>query len=99
MIYERPFVQSWGTVRTFLDLLFPSQFMLPVSPVKEDWRVQKLIDLIDSDPANIRWDLEQICEQPQLFMSPWQAPRLFKTCTGIGLKENAKKKRLEVVVR
>ncbi len=99
MIYERPFVQSWGTVRTFLDLLFPSQFMLPVSPVKEDWRVQKLIDLIDSDPANIRWNLEQICKQLQLCMSARQARRLFKTCTGIGIKEYAKKKRLDLAAR
>src|SRR5437879_12052659 len=99
MIYERPFVQSWGTVGTVLDVRCPSQFMLPVSPVKEDWRVQKFIDLIDSDPASIRWNLEQICKELQLCMSARQARRLFKTCTGIGIKEYAKKKRLDVSAR
>ena len=51
MTYERPFVQSWGTVRAFLDLVLPRQFMPPVNQNRDDWRVQKLRDLIDSDPA------------------------------------------------
>src|SRR5213594_2918417 len=99
MIYERPFVQSWGTVRAFLEQFFPRQFTPRISSVSNDWRVQKLINLIDSDPASIRWNLDQICKQLQLCMSARQARRLFKTCTGIGIKEYAKKKRLDVAAR
>ena len=99
MIYERPFVQSWGTVRAFLEQFFPRQFMPRISSVSNDSRVQKLINLIDSDPASIRWNLDQICKQLQLGMSGRQARRLFKTHTGIGIKQYAKKKRLEMAAQ
>src|SRR5437773_10966606 len=99
MIYERPFLQSWGSVRAFLDQFFPRQFMPRISSVSNDWRVQKLINLTDSDPASIRWNLDQICKQLQLCMSGRQALRLFKTHTTIGIKQYAKKKRLEMAAQ
>jgi len=99
MIYERPFVQRWGTVRAFLEQFSPAQLMQRTSPDKNDWRVQRLIDLIDSDPANIQWNLDQVCKQLQLCMSGRQARRLFKIHTGIGVKQYAKKKRLEMAAQ
>ena len=96
MLYEQPVVHSWGTVRVFLDLLSRESPISPMQLVSEDWRVQKIRELIDNDPGNGRSNLDQICSQLELCMSSRQARRLFKSYTGIGIKQYAKQRCLEV---
>ncbi len=96
MIYEQPVVLRWGSPREFLKLFFPKNTDTGVS---EDWRVQKLKNLIDSDPARGLWCLDETCKQLGLGISGRQARRLFKACAGLGIKEYAKKKRLEAAAQ
>jgi len=92
MNYERPVVQSWGTLRDFLNL-FSSKRIHP--PVSDDWRVQKLKSLIDIDPAKVQRNLDHICKELRLCVSARQARRLFKACTGVGIKEYRMTRRLD----
>jgi len=92
MNYERPIVQSWGTLRDFLNL-FSSKRIHP--PVSDDWRVQKLKSLIDIDPAKVQRNLDHICKELRLCVSARQARRLFKACTGVGIKEYRMTRRLD----
>jgi methylphosphotriester-DNA--protein-cysteine methyltransferase len=92
MIYDRPIVHNWGTLNNFLDL-FSQKEMHP--PVSDDWRVQKLRNLIDTDPAKVQRNLDQVCKELGLCVSARQARRLFKACTGVGIKEYRMKRRLE----
>ena len=92
MTYEQPVVLRWGSPRELLQLFVSKD---TVARPSEDWRVQKLKNLIDSDPTRAQWRLDEVCRQLDLCISARQARRLFKTCTGLGVKEYAKKKRLE----
>ena len=92
MTYEQPVVLRWGSPREFLQLFVSKD---PEARLSQDWRVRKLRNLIDSDPARAQWSLEEICQQLDLCISARQARRVFKACTGMGIKEYAKKKRLE----
>jgi hypothetical protein len=47
MMYEQPVILRWGSPREFLKLFYPQN---PDVRVSEDWRVQKLRNLIDRDP-------------------------------------------------
>jgi AraC-like DNA-binding protein len=96
MTYEQPIVLRWGSPREFLKLFSPRG---SDARFGEDWRVQKLRNLIDSDPGRKQWRLDEICRQLGLCISGRQARRLFKTCTGLGIKEYAKKKRLDAAAR
>lgn len=96
MTYEQPVVLRWGSPREFLQL-FVSRNTEP--RVTGDWRVRKLRDLIDSDPARAQWRLDEVCRKLDLCISARQARRLFKACTGLGIKEYAKKKRLEAAAQ
>ena len=96
MIYEQPVVLRWGSPRELLQLFVSEKTEARVS---EDWRVRKLRNLIDSDPARAQWRLDEICQQLDLCISARQARRLFKACTGLGIKEYAKKKRLEAAAQ
>ncbi len=91
MSYERPVVQRWGSLRKFLDLFFPKRFRPPATA---DWRVRRLKDMIDSDPTRVQRNLDLACEELGLCVSGRQARRLFKECTGMGIKEYRKKRRL-----
>ena len=93
MIYERPVVHSWGSLHDFLDLFSPKGIHPPIS---DDWRVQKLKSLIDVDPAKVQRNLDQVCKELRLCVSARQARRLFKACTGVGIKEYRMKRRLDV---
>ena len=96
MIYERPAVHSWGNLHKFLHLFSPKPIH---SPVSADWRVQKLRSLIDVDPAKVQGNLDQVCRELRLCVSARQARRLFKECTGVGIKEYRMKRRLDVAAR
>ena len=96
MIYEQPVVLRWGSPREFLSLFVSKNTGARVS---EDWRARKLRNLVDSDPARAQWRLDEICRQLDLGISSRQARRLFKACTGLGIKEYAKKKRLEAAAQ
>jgi len=96
MIYERPVVQAWGTTHWFRDLLFRRSVDVPTS---HDWRVQKLKSFIDSDNTRVRWNLDQVSKELELGMSGRQTRRLFKECTGMGIKEYAKKRRLDAAAQ
>jgi len=93
MIYERPVVHSWGNLQKFLDLFSPNRIHPPLS---DDWRVQKLRSLIDVDPAKVQRNLDLVCKELRLCVSARQARRLFKECTGVGIKEYRMKRRLDV---
>src|SRR5437764_5132065 len=95
MMYEQPVVLRWGSPGEFLKLFFPKS---TESRISEDWRVQKLRNLIDSNPAGVRC-LDEICRQLGLCISGRQARRLFKACTGLGIKEYIKKRRLDLDAR
>ena len=92
MNYERPVVHSWGTLHDFLNL-FSSKRIHP--PISDDWRVQKLKSLIDIDPAKLQRNLDHICKELRLCVSARQARRLFKACTGVGIKEYRMTRRLD----
>lgn len=96
MIYQQPVVLRWGSPREFLQLFVSKN---TEARIREDWRVRKLRDLIDSDRARAQWSLEEICQHLDLCISARQARRLFKACTGMGIKEYAKKKRLEAAAK
>ncbi len=95
MMYEQPVVMRWGSPGEFLKLFFPKS---TESRISEDWRVQKLRNLIDSNPAGVRC-LDEICRQLGLCISGRQARRLFKACTGLGIKEYIKKRRLDIAAQ
>ena len=99
MIYEPPIVQSRGALHSFLELILSRNINPRISLVREDCRVQKLRNVIDSDPALVRWNLNDVCRQLGLCISGRQARRLFKTCTGIGIKKYVKKKRLSAAAQ
>src|ERR1700745_863274 len=92
MTYEQPIVLRWGSPREFLKL-FSSDGS--GARLGEDWRVQKLRNLVDSDPGRAQWGLDEICRQLGLCISGRQARRLFKASTGLGIKEYAQKRRLD----
>ena len=96
MIYEQPVVLRWGSPREFLKLFFSKTTDARVS---EDWRVQKLKNLIDSDPARGLCCLDEACQALGLGISGRQARRLFKAYTGLGIKEYAKKSRLDAAAQ
>jgi len=97
MFYERPVVRLLGMPHSFQDFLLGLR-SFDVS-ISSDWRVQRLKNLIDDNPARVRWNLDQLSEQLGLQMSGRQARRLFKESFGMGIKEYAKKKRLEVAAQ
>jgi len=99
MNYESPIVQSWGNLHSFFDLFFSKDINSQIELVSGDWRVQKLKNLIDSDPARVRWNIDEVCKQLELCISGRQARRLFKACTGVGIKDYAKKRRLDAAAQ
>jgi AraC-like DNA-binding protein len=91
MVYESPAVQYQGAFNDVLRRLFPR-------PRKEqlsvDRRIMKLLHFIDSHAGSIGWDLDHACRELRLDISSAYAARLFKRCTGLGVREYSKKKRL-----
>ncbi len=91
MVYESPAVQYQGAFNDVLRRLFPH-------PRKEqlsvDRRIMKLLHFIDSNDGSIGWDLDHACRELRLDISGAYAARLFKRCTGLGVRQYAKKKRL-----
>ena len=91
MVYESPAVQYQGAFNDVLRRLFPH-------PRKEqlslDRRIMKLLHFIDSHDGSIGWDLDHACRELRLDISGAYAARLFKRCTGLGVREYSKKKRL-----
>jgi AraC-like DNA-binding protein len=91
MKYEPPALQYLGALNEVLARLLPS----PARPQSAmDWRVRSLLLDIDNQSAIIEWNLQGACRRLKLDISPAYAARLFKDCTGLGVMEYAKKKRL-----
>ena len=61
-----------------------------------DWRVIKLKAYFDSHGGAVDYQLEQICQSLGLGISAAYAARLFKRDTGMGIREYAKMKRLQI---
>jgi|SRR5579872_2765978 AraC-like DNA-binding protein len=59
-----------------------------------DWRVARLLQSIDRNTGTVDWKLERVCRELELGISAAYAARLFKSHTGRGVREFAKKKRL-----
>jgi len=91
MIYERPAVHYLGITGEFLTLFSMKRIL---APVDNDWRVEKLRSFIDTGAAKARGNLDQACRKLQLGVSSRQARRLFRACTGLGIKEYRMKRRL-----
>lgn len=91
MFYEPPAVRYQGALNDVLCGLFPR-------PSKErpsmDRRIMKLLCFIDGHEGGVGWDLDGACRELRLDISGAYAARLFKRCTGLGVREYAKKKRL-----
>src|SRR5260370_19317779 len=90
MAYESPAVQYEGAFNDVLRRLFPY-------PRKErlsvDRRIMKLLHFIDSHEGSIGWDLDHACRELRLDISGANAARLFNRCTGLGGREDSKKRR------
>lgn len=56
MICEQPVVLRWGSPREFLQLFVSKN---TEARVREDWRVRKLRNLIDSNRARAQWTLKK----------------------------------------
>jgi len=54
----------------------------------------KLLHFIDDHDGRVGWGLDRACRELRLEISGAYAARLFKRCTGLGVREYAKKKRL-----
>src|SRR5260370_23677194 len=91
MVYESPAVQYQGAFNDVLRRLFP----LPrKEQLSVDRRIMKLLHFIDSNDGSIGWDLVHACRELRLDISGAYAARLFKRCTGLGVREDSKKRRL-----
>ena len=91
MAYESPAVQYRGVLDDVLRGLFPH---LGQERPGVDWRIMKLLHFIDGHDGRLGWDLDRACRELRLDISGAYAARLFKRCTGFGVREYAKKKRL-----
>jgi AraC-like DNA-binding protein len=91
MVYESPAVQYQGPFNDVLRRLLP----LPrKEQLSVDRRIMKLLHFIDSHAGSIGWGIDRACRELRLDISGAYAARLFKRCTGLGVREYAKKKRL-----
>jgi transcriptional regulator GlxA family with amidase domain len=89
--YERPVVQMLDGVNPFFHRFLPRPSN---GSANRDWRVEKLRNFIDSHPGELRRSLSYVCKHLELPMSDRQARRLFKSTTGIGIKEYVRRTRL-----
>jgi transcriptional regulator GlxA family with amidase domain len=90
MTYEPPVLHYEGALGEVLHRLVPKPGKARSAM---DWRVQALLQHIDSR-AGIEWDLKHACRELKLDISAAYAARLFKRCTGQGIREYTKTKRL-----
>jgi methylphosphotriester-DNA--protein-cysteine methyltransferase len=91
MFYESPEVQCKGAIDDVLRALIgEAQKAQPGI----DRRTTKLLHFIDSHEGNTTWDLDHACRELRLDISGAHTARLFKRCTGLGVREYTKKKRL-----
>jgi AraC-like DNA-binding protein len=93
MVYEAPAVQYRGVLNEVLSRLFPPSRSKRFS---EDGRIVRLLGFIDAQDGNIGWDLDRACRELKLDISGAHAARLFKRCTGLGVREYAKRRRLSL---
>lgn len=91
MIYEPPAVQYRGVLDEVLSGLLPPSRSERSS---EDGRIVRLLGFIDAHEGSIGWDLDGACRELKLDISGAHAARLFKRCTGLGIREYAKRRRL-----
>ena len=91
--YESPAVQYRGALDDVLRCLFP---LIRQDRPSVDWRIKKLLHFIDGHAGRIGWDLNAACRELRLDISGAYAARLFKRCTGLGVREYAKEKRLSM---
>jgi AraC-like DNA-binding protein len=91
MVYESPALRYQGAFSDVLRRLFPHSRR---ERLGVDRRIIKLLEFIDSHEGSIGWDLEHACRELRLDISGAYAARLFKRCTGLGVREYSKKKRL-----
>ena len=89
MRYELPTVRYKGGLEDVLRELFP---LVRLERCWADWRIMKLLGFIDCQ--GVGWDLDRSCRELKLDISGAYAARLFKRCTGLGVREYAKTKRL-----
>jgi len=94
--YERPVVLLLDNSNAFVSSVIREEFN-PSTNV--DWRAEKLKDFIDSHSAGDRLSIEEACKEIGLPTSVRQTRRLFKTSTGISVREYAKNKRLAFAAR
>lgn len=91
MFYEPPIVQYRGLINDVLCGLLPLRRKTRPSA---DWRITRLLHFIDAQKGRVGWDIDHVCQELRLYISGPYAARLFKQCTGLGIREYAKKSRL-----
>lgn len=91
VFYEPPAVRYRGALNDLLRRLVPDR---RTTRPGMDRRITKLLDFIESQEGRVGWNLDHVCQELRLNMSGPYAARLFKRCTGLGVRDYAKKKRL-----
>lgn len=93
MTYHAPRLQLEGSLTEVLRRLIPRP---RIQASDLDTRVWQLMQFINSHLDDFNWDLESACRSLRLNISPPHAARLFRRCTGLGIREYAKQKRLAI---
>ena len=93
MFYEPPAVQNRGAINDVLRVLLP---LRRKGRPSMDWRIARLLDFIDSQMGRVGWGLDHVCQELTLNISGAYAAQLFKRCTGLGIRDYAKKRRLSL---
>jgi AraC-like DNA-binding protein len=90
-MYRPPALQLQGTLA---DLLRRFVVLPRDQPPAGDPRVCKLLDYLEKRAGRMEANLQQICRELGLPISPNYAARLFKSQVGIGIRAYSKQKRL-----
>src|SRR5258708_27835696 len=94
--YKRPVVLLFDNSDAFVSSVIREEGN---ASTNIDWRAEKLKDFIDSHSAGDRLSIEDLCKEIGLPTSVRQTRRLFKTSTGISVRQYAKNKRLAFAAR
>jgi AraC-like DNA-binding protein len=64
-----------------------------------DWRVLRILHFVDTHNGRLGWDLDELCVRLELGITGSHAAKLFTKHTGIGIREYAKERRLELAAQ
>jgi len=91
MVYEPPAVRYRGAFNDVLRRLFPRP---RTERPSTDRRIMSFYISSTAHEGSVGWDLDRACRELRLDIFRCVCRRLFKRCTGLGVREYSKKKRL-----